>query len=438
MFTAALAVFGSVACGHDECDEPLKLCDIGSADCREHVFVQTACARDFDGRDVPEVRTITRDEFADSLRDDDEPTEEELREDAQQAASLRMLALLQPGETSSEEAAIQSYASHVIAFYSRDDQDVTIISTNLGDADRESQDYVLSHEFVHAQQDVDIGLQDFFDEHVTSSDSNTAVRSITEGEAVLFSNVTLARQKGRAFTSASAQSYFAEQQDGLWEMAETSSKADYADLSSSFPYPFGGQLVADRWFDDEMSGVRALYADPPVATAQILRAIEHDQLGDVDIPTLAADVLPEGWSIVTEDTFGAWITYAIATRAGIDHSDARALAKDWLGDHLLVAGGPTDADVALAWRVRFGSEDSAVSFTDIDEYPPLEGVRSVALDGRNVTVLMASDEDALATWSDAIERAVVEPGPHLRSGSLARGLPRPRWTDAGRSGHELR
>ncbi len=58
----------------DECDRELVVCDIGSAACREHVFAQTACAREHEGRTVPTVHTITRDEFVALIQDESEPT----------------------------------------------------------------------------------------------------------------------------------------------------------------------------------------------------------------------------------------------------------------------------------------------------------------------------------------------------------------------------
>jgi hypothetical protein len=410
-----------LACGDDrECEEPLKVCDIGSAGCREHVFVQTACARGHDGRTVPTVYTITRDEFEDLLRGDEEPTAEQLRIDAQTAAALRMLDLLPAGQTSNNEAAIESYAHNVLAFYSRGDASVTIVETNLGSVDRETSVFVLSHEFVHAQQDVDVGLQDFFDAHSTSSDSNAALRSITEGEAVLFSNVTMARQPGASITPELFHEYYAQQQQGLREAAAGSTdpadEAAYTDLSSSFPYSFGGQLVTDRWLSEGDGGVLDLYDDPPLSTATILRTLAGAEPANLlDLPSLSADALPEGWSIVAEDTLGAWILFAVARRSGFQEATANELAEDWAGDHLLVAGGPTDADVALAWTLRFGSEGSAERFAEVQATAPPEGVRSVQQAGRDVTLVMAVDAEALALWEGTFEAAVVLPGPSLRS-----------------------
>lgn len=432
---AALVGVGPLACAdHEGCDEPLDVCDIGSAECRKHVFVQTACARDFTGRTVPVVQTITRDELVEALRDDDEPTSNEIREDAQIATSLRMLALLQAGEMSSEDAAIESYASNVLAFYSRVDKSVTIVETNLGGASAESQDFVLSHEFVHAQQDEDVGLAELFADHVTSTDSDVALRSITEGEAVLFSNLTMARRPGARLDEDDVARFFADQQDSLLEEAGDRESADFTDLRSSFPYPFGGQVVADRWFLDGRSGVHDLYDDPPPSTAAVLRILDDGTPGDaVDIPGLAADELPEGWSSLGEDTLGAWLVFAFARRSGLGEATALALARDWIGDHILFAGGPTDADAALAWRLRFSTDAAATTFAEIDGTPPPEGVRSVDLDGHNVTIVMAVDADALALWETAIERAVVEPSPELRTEPSGRGMPRAEWIDPRRS-----
>lgn len=421
-----------LACADDrECEEPLRVCDIASAGCREHVFVQTACARGHDGRTVPTVYTITRDEFETLLRSEDEPTAEQQRIDAQTATALRMLDLLPPGTTSSNEATIESYARNVLAFYSRGDASVTIVETNLGDVDRETSVFILSHEFVHAQQDIDVGLQDFFDAHVTSADSNAAIRSITEGEAVLFSNVTMARQPGAGLSSAIFDEYYARQQQALRDAAagstDPATEAAYTDLSSSFPYPFGGQLVTDRWLSEGDAGVLDLYDDPPLSTATILRTLAGVEPANVvDLPPLSASTVPEGWSIVAEDTLGAWIMFAVARRSNVSESAAIELSQDWAGDRVLVAGGTADAEVALAWTVRFGGEASAELFAEfLSAAPPPEGVRSVQQAGHDVTLVMAFDADALALWEGTFEAAVVEPGSSLRSAPLPRPLAPP-------------
>lgn len=430
---AGLVLLATGCRDESDCEQPLQICDIASAGCREQVFVQTACARQHAGRTVPTVHTITRGEFEALLRDGPEPTADEQRVDAQTAGALRMLDLLPPGTTSSDEAAIEAYARNVLAFYSRSDASVTIVETNLGDVDDESAVFVLSHEFVHAQQDVDVGLQDFFDAHVTSSDSNTAIRSVTEGEAVLFSNVTMARQPGAVITPELFDQYYTQQQQGLRDAAAGITSADepaagFTDLSSAFPYPFGGQLVTDRWLVDGIGGVLDTYDDPPLSTATVLRTLAGAEPANVvDLPTITTGPLPDGWSIVGDDTLGAWILFAVARRSAFSEQIATTLAEDWAGDHVLVAGGPTEAEVALAWSLRFGSDASAERFAQIDGVAPPEGVRSVRVDGVDVLIVMATTADALAQWEATFAPAAAGPRDpsSLRSAPARRRLAPP-------------
>jgi hypothetical protein len=429
-----LVLVEGAACisGHGDCVERLEVCDIALESCQQHVFTQTACAREFDGRDAPIVHEISRNDFADLLRDDEEPTADEVRADAQEAASERMLSLLAPGATSSEDAAIESYASNVLAFYSRDDQSVTIIETNLADADEETSVFVLSHEFVHAQQDVDVGLQDYFDEFATTADSDTATRSISEGEAMLFANLTMARMPGARIDTEAFDDYYEDSQDDLRAAAEDPAAADYTTLAASFPYPFGGQLVTHRWYDKGRLGVLDLYDDPPRSTAEILSVLAGDKNAevDVDIPASSFGTLPDGWSLVGDETLGAWIVYAVALRNGVSAADADALAKAWLGDRLIVVGGPAETDVALGWTVRFRSGSAAAAFAMIGDVPPPEGVRSVEQTDDDVVLVAAVDDDALATWQASFEPASVEPAPFLRSQSGRTGR---RWDHARKS-----
>ncbi|HWB81269.1 MAG TPA: hypothetical protein VG755_40180 [Nannocystaceae bacterium] len=400
----------TAACAdEEECEQPLRLCEIDDAACQRHVFVQTACAREFAGRDVPSVRAITRDEFADELRGDGAPpTAAEQRADQQYATALRMLALLPPGTSSSDDAAIGAYAQSVLAYYSREDEGVTIISTNLSGADREHQVYVLSHEFVHAQQDVDVGLAQLFDAHVTSTDSNIALRSLTEGEAVLFSNLTLARQKGHRLSQGALHDYFDAGQQSLREDA-ADPEVGFTDITLGFPYPFGGDFVARAWEDGGPAAVLARYDDPPASTAEILRELgNYPQAHDVVVPPLDVDPVPEGWSIVDEDTLGAWVVHAVALRNGASDSQYE---DEWFGDHFIVMGGPTAADVVLLWRITFATLATANQFANIGDATPSEGVRAVEVDNGQVTIVMAPDAATLADWQARIVGAEVDDAP---------------------------
>ncbi|MEM9454089.1 MAG: hypothetical protein AAGF11_07910 [Myxococcota bacterium] len=427
---AGLLALGVGCADEQSCEDSLEVCDIGSVECREHVFVQTACARGHSGRTVPRVFSITRDEFEALLRQGDEPTDAQVRADAQIATALRMLSLLPPGQTSSDEAAIASYAASVLAFYSRADASVTIIETNLGDVSAETSVFVLSHEFVHAQQDVDIGLQDFFDEHANTADATAATRSVTEGEAVHYSNVTMARQPGASISPGIFDTYYAEQQQDLRDAASGVSSASYTSLSSSFPYPFGGELVTERWFAQGDPGVLDLYDTPPGSTAAVLRTLSGaDPRDQVDTPLLTAEPLPARWSVVADDTLGAWVLFAVARRSGIDEVTASALAEDWAGDRLLIVGGPTSADVAVAWTVRFLDEASAQQLAAIDSIAPPEGVRATRQQGRDLTMVLAADATALVEWETTFQAAQVDGAPEFRQAAGARvapPLPRPR------------
>ena len=399
----AVALVG--ACAEDgECEQPLHLCEIDDASCQEHVFVQTACAREFEGRDVPPVRSITRAEFEDELRGDGPPpTEADVRSDRQLATALRMLWLLPDDATSNDEASIEAYARNVLAFYSREDEGVTIVSTNLGDAVREQQVYVLSHEFVHAQQDVDVGLQPLFDEYATSLDSGIALRSLTEGEAVHYSNLTIAHQRNHSIDEQSFASYYADREQER-ERDARDPLVDFTTLTQAFPYAFGAHLVTERWYAEGSQGVLAMYDAPPSSTADVLRQLAGLSATTPDMPELSAEPLPEGWTVLADDTFGAWVGYAVALRTG-EPASRTVFASEWLGDRIIVVGGENEADVALAWRIRFASGAGAASF---DAFVAAEGVEAHERIGTLVTIVVASSDEVLTTWQDIFTAAQVD------------------------------
>ncbi len=417
------------ACGdRNYCrNNTLQICDIDSLECQDQVFRQTACARNHPGEQAPTVFSITRSEFEDLLRRGGEPTAAQVLADGQRATSLRMLTLLPAGSTSNEEASIQALVDSVIAFYTREDQTVTIISSNV--RDDETGVFVLSHEFVHAQQDVDFGLDDFFSDHATSTDSVIGVRSVTEGEAVHYSNLTMSRRPGVELDQAIYDDYYAGQHDQL-EFSTADPMVGFTELTSIFPYPFGGQMVTDRWFDRGDLGVHEFYDEPPRSAAEVLALIGGDPAPAPDVPMLTMGSLPAGWEAVVEDTLGSWLVFAVAQRLGLDEGTARALRSDWRGDHLLVAGGATETEVALAWRIRWGSESSATAFAGIDASTAPEGAMSITADGRDATVVIAGDPAMLETWEETFAATVDATPSSLRSsslaGRLAPPLPRPR------------
>lgn len=415
-----IAVTMIAACADEgECEQPLHLCEIDDASCQEHVFVQTACAREFDGRDVPPVRAISRDEFEDELRSGDPPTVDEMRADAQLATALRMLWLLPEDATSNDDASIAAYARNVLAYYSRDDERVTIISTNLGDADREQQVYVLSHEFVHAQQDVEVGLQQLFDAHVTTRDSDIAMRSLVEGEAVHYSNLTLARQRHHAITEQSYASYYAQREQDL-EQSARDPLVDFTTLTQGFPYAFGAELVTKHYYADGRDGVAAMYDDPPTSTADVLQQLDDHTGPALAVPPLSAEPLPDGWSVVADDTFGAWVGYAVAQRTGVSSYRPGDLALEWIGDRIIVVGGPTEAEVALAWRIRFASDAGAASFLHL---MPQEGSVVVEQKGHELTIVAANDDATLATWQAIFAAAVVDAAPDAERSMIGGARP---------------
>lgn len=402
------------------CEQHLAPCDIGDEDCRVHVFEQTACAREFDAGEVPVVETITRDELRAYLGGDAMPTDAQKRADAQLATAQRMLWLLAADATSNDGAAIDSDAKNILAFYSSDDKKVRIVSTNLGDADDEQQTFVLSHEFTHAMQDEQFDLGELFGAYAHSRDSEMALRGIIEGEAVNASNLTMARRPGLQVPSAAGfTDYYRKQQRSLEARAADPSMADFNLLVTAFPYPYGGEYVTDHWLDGGQDAVDAVFDDPPPSTTAILRTNRGVTGPSREEVPLAAEGAPDGWAAIDEDVLGGWLLFAVALRGGIEAATANNLALSWRGDHRLVMGGPTETDVAQAWRVRFDDGASATTFAAIAEVAPPEGVRSVVQDGADVTIVTATDQVGLDMWTPLFVAATPAPGGELRARSTA-------------------
>ena len=186
-------------------------------------------------------------------------------------------------------------------------------------------------------------------------------------------------------------------------------------------------MASDAFYAEGHAGVLGLYDEPPRSSGEVMRRNGGLEALRLDLPTVGNGPLPEGYEQVAFDSLGAWVVYAVARRGGLSEEQANALALDWVGDSIVVMGGATEAEVAVAWRVRFSQPASAELLAQIDQVPPPEGARSIRVRDHDVQLVLSADETRLAEWEEVFPVAQVEPVQGFRAAapSPRRVLPRP-------------
>jgi hypothetical protein len=415
----------------------LELCDIFDLECQRHLFDVTACMRGVEPGDLPMVEALTRDEYRARLEGEDPLTVDESREDAQFTALLQGIRLLPVGAESSRAATIDALVDNVLAFYSTETGGVTIIERD--DVEPQAEVFVLSHEFVHVQQDRELDLQAFTGEHVSTFDDELVVRSMIEGEAMLYSNLVMAQRPGFELTLEQFSAYYANLQASSRKEAEDPF-VPYQIAAGGFPYAYGGPWVTGAWGAHAESGVRSVFDDLPPSARALMAAPSGDP-GAGPAVSLGDPALPDGYTVLSRDTFGAWMLYMfVARNALFGEDEAYEAALVWEGDAMLIAAGSDPDDAAMLWRVRF--QDGSAGLVERivgalqDRSAPGDAAWRATVTDVGFDLVLATRAADLATWTqvfDAVASAPTRPLDYTDP-TTRRRLPRPWPPDLLRSG----
>ncbi len=167
-----------------------------------------------------------------------------------------------------------------------------------------------------------------------------------------------------------------------------------------YPYTAGLSYVQAVQLRGGWEGVNDLYRRMPESTEQILHPQKYaakETPIQVALPDALASQLGTGWSVPLEDTFGELQLGAWLRGSGVAPATATTAAAGWGGDRLAVVKGPSGA-----WGVVIDTTWDTTA--DASEFADAASVavnglsdpaRISAPAGRNVTILIASDQAAL-------------------------------------------
>ncbi|MDH5676476.1 MAG: hypothetical protein OEZ06_30430 [Myxococcales bacterium] len=393
-----LLLANAIGCASEGLDDGLGSgCDILTKSCQQSVLEATARAREQSDFELPAVRTIEAQQLGDELRKRAEAHIDQLEAvNLTWTSALHMLGLLSP-EANLVDAMIGDLQKNVVAYYDPETKEVTLLQ---GSEAREPLEGVnlLAHEFAHALQDQESDLTDFRQRWIDSNDSQVAVDSLIEGEAVVVAATVLDNASGpnREFDWDGLAYFF--RRDIL--AAIENSNESLLTASHQLPYTLGTTALIDTF--RERGGpdrVRAIYGAPPTTA--------HDWLfGAIDVGPRRQRLLtcfptrgPEGEAALAHDTLGIAGVLGLALTLGEPIDVAWSVAGDWRDDSLVVfADAYGEAARGVAWRIRVNGEVRPGLAGGVVVRLPDTAVRR---DGLELMYLAAADPDLLAAWNDS-------------------------------------
>ncbi len=392
-------------------------CDISTPPCQQAVFRAVQCLHD-SPMPMPPIRTISEDEFREELGllDTEAETEVDTSTDTDSAdtdsgelaiaenywdASLHMLGLVTP-ENTTATAVNESQATEVVAYYSSLYRDVTVITHPVQMSLMDNM-YTLAHEFTHAFQDFEVGLEEQSELYSHDDDILISTANSKEGDATIRGNFALAILFDYSIESLEISKWY-----GSWlsyvqeDIAENSSP--YVPARTSLYYATGPLYVYETFLRSGLDGMNDLRLDFPTSAVY--------WMAGYDVASQNPDALTEplqcgkanpadGFKLVYQDTFGAAILYAFLSRTsgapGLDIAGTWRLALQWRGDAIQMFTNPQTNHVAFLWRIRMATPNDIATLATIARNALPQAV--ILQPGKELLVFMSTDPTMLSPWA---------------------------------------
>lgn len=263
---------------------------------------------------------------------------------------------LLPAGSSLEQMELDLQAGQVVGFYDPVSKGLYVLSDSGGVGGVEK--ITFSHEYTHALQDQNFGLDKLVTDAPDQGDRDLARLAVPEGDATL-----LMTQWSTKYLSLAE----------LVQVAGESLSGTQADQLAAappilretllFPYQDGLNFVQGVYNDGGWKAVNALYANPPDSTSQILHPDLYAQRVKPVAETVPA-VPPSlsGWTLTMQDTLGElqlriWLAGSVSgTAAG---SSAAGAVSSWAGDRVGLYEAPDGRWAVVmrtAWRTAAGRD----------------------------------------------------------------------------------
>ena len=279
------------------------------------------------------------------------------------AAESRLLVHLGllPAASSLEKLELDLESGQVIGFYDSTTKNLYLVSQSGGVG--AEQKFTFSHEFTHALQDQNFGLDKLGIDAPDQSDRDLARTSLAEGDASLSMTqwaekyMSILDMIGIGLGSGSAD-----------QAAQLAAAPAILRSTLTFPYEQGLAFVQSIYDNGGWTAVDKLYSNPPNSTSQIL----HPQLYTAAVQPVAvvAPVVPaslgSGWKRTMQDTLGemdlgTWLEGEHPTDA--QTKAATSAVDTWGGDRVGLYEGPNGA-WAVVLRTDWRTDAGRLAFMD--------------------------------------------------------------------------
>ena len=318
------------------------------------------------------------------------------------AATQKLYELLGliPAGSSLRDLYVQLLGSQVAGYYDPKTKELYVVSPSGGLGPTEK--IVVAHEFDHALQDQNFGLQNLNLDSVGQGDTSLAHLSVAEGDATLLmtlwaqQNLTPAELLGLAAGP-----------DAAAQMQLFNSMPLILRQSLMFPYTSGLQMVSDAYAKGGWAAVNALYQKPPASTEQVLHPDKY-AAGEAPIavtfPNDLAKRLGNGWSVNLVDTLGEFQMETWLESSGVPKAAATAAAAGWGGDRvaLVTNGDRSGAVIDTRWDTPADAAEFATAATQaLDKVGGPHAI--IAIDGTDrVTVFVATDDATITALGSVL------------------------------------
>jgi hypothetical protein len=301
----------------------------------------------------------------------------------------RGLALLRLTLASDDTAeAVRDYWNSVAAFYSWDQNNVTVLDRGER-VDAPSSVVLLLHEMVHAMQHHE--LDAIFKQNRNTFDEALALAGAVEGEAVLYQDLATLFGFGRNPDDTDFARIFAQYEAREWRDARTD-RSPYDVGYLRFSYAFGGAYLNRAWRGGANPGVRDVFAALPSSTRQLLAGYQApvpSGSGWSDPPNdLGTPAMPPAFEQVAILHLGVWLFEIWQDLSRGSTRDFKGFSDSGLaGDVLNVFRTPTTGDVTSVWRLRFEDPTQAATLvSSIVDDPSL----AASQDGSDVIIIAST------------------------------------------------
>jgi hypothetical protein len=333
--------------------------------------------------DEDELRTLITEQFDEETPPDYVAANERL---------YKALGLIAP-DANLRDLTLDLLSGGVAGFYRPDEKTLFVVSkTGLPGVNER---ITFAHEYDHALQDQHTSVFADQDGILDQTDRILARQAVYEGDATLLMTLWGAEHFDLAdITELLALGNDPEQLALLERMPAILRE------TLLFPYTTGLTYVQAAQLQGGWEAVNAFYDRMPASTEQILHpeAYEANERPiEVDLPDDLAAELGDGWSVSLEDTFGELQLGIWLREAGIDPAIESTATTGWGGDRLAVVEGP-DGAWGVVLETAWDSAGDATEFADAAQSAVdalADPARVSAPEGERVTILIASDDEAL-------------------------------------------